>query len=61
MAINTETISITSKNGTFDGYLATPDGGPAPGVIVIQEVFGVNGHIKDVNMDPVTRVAVHHQ
>ena len=48
MAINTETIKIRSKNGTFDGYLATPDGGPAPGVIVIQEVFGVNGHIKDV-------------
>lgn len=48
MAIKTETIKITSKNGTFDGYLATPEGGPAPGVIVIQEVFGVNGHIKDV-------------
>ena len=48
MAIKTDTIKITSKNGTFDGYLATPENGPSPGVIVIQEVFGVNDHIKDV-------------
>lgn len=48
MAIKTDTIKITSKNGTFDGYLATPENGPSPGVIVIQEVFGVNGHIRDV-------------
>ncbi len=49
MAIKTETIKITSKNGTFDGYLALPDSdGPRPGVIVIQEVFGVNSHIQDV-------------
>ncbi|MCZ6646724.1 MAG: dienelactone hydrolase family protein [SAR324 cluster bacterium] len=49
MSINTETIRITGKNGTFDGYLALPEGGgPRPGVIVIQEVFGVNSHIKDV-------------
>ncbi len=49
MAIQTETIKVTGKNGTFDGYLAIPEGGgPAPGVIVIQEVFGVNSHIQDV-------------
>ncbi len=49
MAIQTETIKVTSKNGTFDAYLALPEGGgPAPGVIVIQEVFGVNSHIQDV-------------
>jgi carboxymethylenebutenolidase len=48
MAIQTETIKITSKNGTFDGYLAIPESTPAPGVIVIQEVFGVNSHIQDV-------------
>ena len=48
MAIDTESIKITSKNGTFDGYLAVPERGAAPGVIVIQEVFGVNDHIKDV-------------
>jgi hypothetical protein len=36
MAIQTETIKITSKNGTFDGYLAIPESTPAPGVIVIQ-------------------------
>jgi carboxymethylenebutenolidase len=30
-------------------FLARPDGGhPAPAVLVIQEAFGLNGHIKDV-------------
>ncbi len=48
MAVHTETVTITSPNGTFDGYLALPEGGPAPGVIVIQEIFGVNAHIQDV-------------
>ncbi|MBI4083257.1 MAG: dienelactone hydrolase family protein [Candidatus Lambdaproteobacteria bacterium] len=48
-AAKTEWISITSRNGTFDGYLATPEAeGPRPGVVVIQEIFGVNAHIQDV-------------
>ena len=32
----------------FDGYLAQPAGGYGPGIVVIQEIFGVNSHIKAV-------------
>ncbi len=33
----------------IDAYLAMPAGdGPFPGVVVIQEIFGVNEHIRDV-------------
>jgi carboxymethylenebutenolidase len=33
--------------GTFDAHLAVPDSGSGPGVLVIQEIFGVNVYIKD--------------
>jgi carboxymethylenebutenolidase len=49
MASKTETVKITSKAGTFNGFFAAPaGGGPAPGVVVIQEIFGVNNHIRDM-------------
>ena len=48
MSIKTEHINVTSPNGTFSAYLAIPAKTPAPGVIVIQEIFGVNDHIQDV-------------
>jgi len=49
MGVKTEMIDITSKNGTFKGYFAAPEGGgPMPGVVVIQEIFGVNSHVRDV-------------
>ena len=34
--------------GTAHGYLATPPGGSGPGVIVIQEWWGLTEHIADV-------------
>lgn len=46
-----ETQSVQVKNGDLiiDAYLATPRGeGPFPGIIVIQEIFGVNEHIRDI-------------
>ncbi|HYL59945.1 MAG TPA: dienelactone hydrolase family protein, partial [Candidatus Acidoferrales bacterium] len=43
------TISIKADDGgTFSGYLATPPSGSGPGVVVIQEIFGVNAHIRSV-------------
>lgn len=49
MSINSEHIDITSSGGTFKGYFAAPDGGgPVPGVVVIQEIFGVNSHMRSV-------------
>lgn len=44
-----KSISIqASDGGTFSAYLATPPAGRGPGVLVIQEIFGVNPHIRDV-------------
>ncbi len=43
-----ETISLKSKAGEISAYLATPKGTPKGGIVVIQEIFGVNHHIKAV-------------
>jgi carboxymethylenebutenolidase len=40
-----EIVSYRSNGGTSEGYLATPDGGSGPGVIVIQEWWGLVPHI----------------
>jgi carboxymethylenebutenolidase len=49
-AIETETLRIPVADGTtMDGYLARPEGpGPHPALLVFQEIFGVNEHIRDV-------------
>lgn len=41
-------IEFESNGGTAQGYLATPEGGGGPGVVVIQEWWGLVPHIKDV-------------
>ena len=42
-------IVLTSKDGfKLDAYRADPQGKPRGGVVVIQEIFGVNHHIKSV-------------
>jgi carboxymethylenebutenolidase len=41
-------ITITGKDGTFSGYLALPPGGKGPGVVVIQEIFGINPWVRSV-------------
>lgn len=42
-------LQITAAdNQQFNGYLATPPSGKGPGLLVIQEIFGVNSHIRDV-------------
>jgi carboxymethylenebutenolidase len=41
-------ILLSSKAGDIAAYLATPNGTPKGGVVVIQEIFGVNHHIKAV-------------
>ncbi len=40
-----EIVSYRSNGGTSEGYLAVPDGGQGPGVIVIQEWWGLVPHI----------------
>ena len=42
-------VKVPVKDGTIPAYRAMPDkGGPFPTVLVIQEVFGVHEHIKDL-------------
>jgi carboxymethylenebutenolidase len=43
-----EMIEFPSNGSTGQGYLATPSGGQGPGVLVIQEWWGLVPHIKDV-------------
>lgn len=44
-----ENITITSSDGfEFDAYQALPDGDPKGSILVIQEIFGVNPHIREV-------------
>ena len=44
----TET-TIAGPDGEFGGYLATPEGGAGPGVVVIQEIFGVNDVMRGIS------------
>ena len=42
-------LKLTASDGhQLAAYLAQPSGKPRGGVIVIQEIFGVNGHIRGV-------------
>jgi hypothetical protein len=42
-------IKLTaSDKHQFDGYLAMPSGKPRGGIVVIQEIFGVNRHMRAV-------------
>ena len=43
-----ETVKFQSNGGSTNGYLATPKTGSGPGVVVIQEWWGLVDHIKDV-------------
>lgn len=43
-----QTVSINGKDGAFDGYLASPGSGRGPGLVIIQEIFGVNRVMREV-------------
>ena len=44
-----ETLTLTAADGTtVSAYQAKPAGRPRGGLVVLQEIFGVNGHIRSV-------------
>ncbi len=43
-----QNVTFTSNGSSAHGYLALPDGGSGPGVVVIQEWWGLTSHIADV-------------
>jgi carboxymethylenebutenolidase len=49
MAVQADWVTTQTPDGPMRVYVARPEGaGPFPGLIVIQEIFGVNDHIQDV-------------
>ena len=48
--IRTENVTLQVADGTsMNAFVATPaEGTKAPGLLVFQEAFGVNAHIRDV-------------
>jgi len=41
-------ITINTADGAMGGYLASPAAGRGPGIVVIQEIFGVNKVMRDL-------------
>jgi len=50
MSIHSERVEIPVGDGTtMGGYLCRPEGdAPRPAILILQEIFGVNAHIRDV-------------
>ena len=47
--IKTRQVKINNEGLEIDAYLATPTAdGTYPAIVVIQEIFGVNAHIRDI-------------
>ena len=40
-------INIDTPDGSFSAYLAQPSILPAPAIVVVQEIFGVNADLRD--------------
>ena len=46
--VRSEWISVPCDGAPFDAYLACPPAGRGPGLLLLQEIFGVNAHIRAV-------------
>ena len=46
--VRTEWISVPTPAGAMDAYLALPPAGRGPGLLLLQEIFGVNPHVRGV-------------
>ncbi|GAX44828.1 dienelactone hydrolase [Tolypothrix sp. NIES-4075] len=48
-AIDTKTVKLSQDNLEIQAYMAQPqEPGSYPGIVVLQEIFGVNAHIREV-------------
>lgn len=48
MSVSTQWIDLPAADGNFGAYLAVPHVGKGAGIVLIQEIFGVNEHIRSV-------------
>lgn len=46
--VKTQWIDVDSSDGRFGAYFALPPAGRGPGLLLLQEIFGVNHHIRGV-------------
>ena len=46
--MSSKEVSIDTSDGVFDGYLAVPAAGNGAGIVVIQEIFGVNRFVRAI-------------
>jgi carboxymethylenebutenolidase len=46
--VTTAWTPVDGRAGRFDAYLALPPAGRGPGLLLLQEIFGVNEHIRAV-------------
>lgn len=46
--IQTRWVPMQGSDANYQGYLALPPAGKGPGIVLYQEIFGVNGHIRGV-------------
>jgi carboxymethylenebutenolidase len=49
MSITSKTVNVAAADGgVFNAYLALPEGGRGPGLVLLQEIFGVNSFLREV-------------
>ena len=46
--VTTEWLTLPTADGPMQAYLARPPAGDGPGLLLLQEIFGVNPHIRGV-------------
>ena len=47
--MTSETVSLTASDGhNLSAYVAQPEGTPKAALLILQEIFGVNEHIRSV-------------
>jgi carboxymethylenebutenolidase len=46
--VDTDPLELPTPDGPMRTFVATPDGSPRGGIVVVQEAFGLNAHIEDV-------------
>jgi carboxymethylenebutenolidase len=47
MATTVRAQRVQTPDGEFDGHLVLPEAGSGPGIVVLQEIFGVGDYIKE--------------
>jgi carboxymethylenebutenolidase len=46
--MNAQWIKVKAEDGEYEAYLSLPPAGKGPGLVLFQEIFGVNSHIRGV-------------